>query len=146
MNAFLVFPLLVAAGVALVFQNLLMVKITQSVSTVLITLAINSAVGLVLLLASLLARKGLAGLGEMVQAMQPWLVLPGLLGSFFVFAGIMGYQSIGAAATIAVLVASQLLTGMLVQARQTHALPDVSALLGAVLLMAGVVLILRART
>ncbi|WP_287881894.1 DMT family transporter [Aquitalea sp.] len=145
MNAFLVFPLLVAAGVALVFQNLLMVKITQSVSTVLITLAINSAVGLVLLLASLLARKGLAGLGEMVQAMQPWLLLPGLLGSFFVFAGIMGYQSIGAAATIAVLVASQLLTGMVVQMRQTHALPDVSALLGAVLLMAGVVLILRAR-
>ncbi|WP_159874703.1 DMT family transporter [Aquitalea denitrificans] len=145
MNAFLVFPLLVAAGVALVFQNLLMVKITQSVSTVLITLAINSAVGLVLLLASLLARKGLAGLGEMVQAMQPWLLLPGLLGSFFVFAGIMGYQSIGAAATIAVLVASQLLTGMVVQMRQTHTLPDVSALLGAVLLMAGVVLILRAR-
>lgn len=145
MNAFLVFPLLVAAGMALVFQNLLMVKITQSVSTVLITLAINSAVGLVLLLASLLARKGLAGLSEMVQAMQPWLVLPGLLGSFFVFAGIMGYQSIGAAATIAVLVASQLLTGMLVQMRQTHTLPDVSALLGAVLLMAGVVLILRAR-
>jgi transporter family-2 protein len=145
MNAFLVFPLLVAAGVALVLQNLLMVKITQSVSTVLITLAINSAVGLVLLLASLLARKGVAGLGEMVQAMQPWLVLPGLLGSFFVFAGIMGYQSIGAAATIAVLVASQLITGLLVQARQTHALPDTGSLLGAVLLMAGVVLILRAR-
>jgi len=86
-----------------------------------------------------------AGLGEMVQAMQPWLLLPGLLGSFFVFAGIMGYQSIGAAATIAVLVASQLITGLLVQARQTHALPDTSSLLGALLLMAGVVLILRAR-
>ena len=34
--------LLVAAGVSLVIQNLLMVRITESVSTVLITLVINS--------------------------------------------------------------------------------------------------------
>ncbi len=36
-------------------------------------------------------------------------MIPGLLGSFFVFASISGYQNVGAATTIAVLVASQLI-------------------------------------
>jgi transporter family-2 protein len=35
-----------------------------------------------------------------------------LLGSFFVFASISGYQNVGAATTIAVLVASQLVGGL----------------------------------
>ncbi|WP_395396164.1 hypothetical protein WBP07_22900 (plasmid) [Novosphingobium sp. BL-8A] len=42
----LVFALLVAAGGALVAQNLLMTQITQASPTILITLVVNSAVGL----------------------------------------------------------------------------------------------------
>ncbi len=41
------------------------------------------------------------------------MLLPGLLGSLFVFAGILGYQKLGAAATISILVASQLCMGLL---------------------------------
>lgn len=48
--------LLMAAGAALVIQNLLMVQITSTVSTVLITLLVNSAVGFVILLGLLLGR------------------------------------------------------------------------------------------
>ncbi|SCK28147.1 DMT family transporter [Vogesella sp. LIG4] len=145
MNAYLVFPMLAAAGVALVIQNLLMVRITESVSTVIITLVINSAMGLALLLAALLSRNGLAGISETLLAIRPWAVLPGLLGSFFVFAGIMGYQSVGAPATIAVLVASQLTAGLLANAYKTQAPPSALSLLGAVLLIAGAILILRGR-
>ncbi|MFC3533321.1 DMT family transporter [Vogesella facilis] len=145
MNGYLIFPLLATAGVALVVQNLLMVRITESVSTVVITLVINSAMGLVLLLCFLLVRNGLAGISETIQAIRPWVILPGLLGSFFVFTGIVGYQSVGAAVTIAVLVSSQLTTGMLVDAYKTQAAPSPLSVLGALLLIAGVMLILRGR-
>ena len=81
---------LILAGISLVLQNALMVRITQSVSTVLITLVINSSVGLTALLAILISRNGLAGLTEAAGAVRPWALLPGLLGPFFVFAGILG--------------------------------------------------------
>lgn len=145
MNSYLIFPLLAAAGVALVIQNLLMVRITDSVSTVLITLVINSAMGLVLLICSLLVRSGSAGISETIQVIRPWVILPGLLGSFFVFTSIAGYQSVGAAVTISVLVGSQLITGMLVDAYKAQTAPSGLTSLGALLLIAGVVLIMKGR-
>ncbi len=135
---------LILAGISLVLQNALMVRITQSVSTVLITLVINSSVGLTALLAILISRNGLAGLTEAAGAVRPWALLPGLLGSFFVFAGIMGYQRLGAAPTIAVLVASQLLAGLAFDAavaEQRVAGFNTWQLVGALLLVAGAVLV-----
>jgi transporter family-2 protein len=134
--------LLIAAGIALVVQNLLMVRITQSVSTVLITLVINSTVGLMSLAALLLARNGLAGLIEAAAALRPWALLPGLLGSFFVFAGLLGYQKIGAGPTIAILVTSQLIAGLIADAIRSHEAP-VLPMIGAVLLVVGAILVLR---
>jgi len=64
MNSYFTIALLAAAGVALVMQNLLMVRITEAVSTVLITLVINSSMGLALLLATLLLRNGMSGVIE----------------------------------------------------------------------------------
>lgn len=77
--------LLVAAGVSLVIQNLLMVRITESVSTVLITLVINSSVGLVLLMGLLFAKNGVTALAEVTGSLRLWMLLPGLLGSFLCF-------------------------------------------------------------
>ena len=135
---------LILAGISLVVQNALMARITQSVSTVLIALVINSSVGLTALLAMLISRNGLAGLTEAAGAVRPWALLPGLLGSFFVFAGIMGYQRLGAAPTIAVLVASQLLAGLAFDAavaEQRVAGFNTWQLVGALLLVAGAVLV-----
>ena len=56
--------LLVAAGAALVAQNLLMTKIAGTASTVLVALLMNAAVGLVLLSALLLRKSGLSGFGK----------------------------------------------------------------------------------
>lgn len=145
MDGYLIFPLLAAAGIALVMQNLLMVRITESVSTIVVTLVINSAMGLLLLLCTLLVRNGLAGIHETIQAIRPWAILPGLLGSFFVFAGIVGYQSVGAAVTISVLVSSQLATGMLVDAYKAQTAPSPLSLFGMILLIVGVTLVLRGR-
>ena len=83
------FLLLVAAGAGLVIQNLLMARITGAASTILVALVVNAAVGLALLSALLLRRNGVAGINEVVGSFRPWFILPGLLGSFFVFASIM---------------------------------------------------------
>lgn len=138
--------LLVAAGVSLVVQNLLMVRISESASTILIALVINSSVGLLLLMALLFAKNGASALAEVTGNFRIWMLLPGLLGSFFVFSGIFGYQKLGAATTISVLVASQLVAGLAVDIYKAGpaALRDnLPALLGAVLLVAGACLVAR---
>jgi transporter family-2 protein len=140
--------ILITAGAMLVVQNLLMVRMTASVSTVFITLVINSGVGLILLLGGLLARNGLGVLTEMLSSFKPWHILPGLLGSFFVFAGILGYQRVGPAITISTLVASQIIAGLIADGLRTESLApriDLSSSMGAVLLVAGAYLIARGK-
>ena len=56
---YLTLGLLIAAGAALVVQNLLMVQITGGASTALVALLTNSAVGFLLLLALLVGKSGL---------------------------------------------------------------------------------------
>lgn len=133
----MILGLLIAAGAAVVVQNLLMVQITSGVSTVLITLLVNSAVGFAVLLTLLITRSGIAGIGEAIGALRYWSVLPGLLGSFFVFASIFGYQRLGAAATISVLIASQLIVGLGVDMVRTGGVGNWGPMLGVILLVAG---------
>ena len=63
---------LAVAGVLLVVQNLLMVRITASVSPVIVTLVLHSGVGLVLLLSTLSARDGLGAMAKAWQCFSPW--------------------------------------------------------------------------
>jgi bacterial/archaeal transporter family-2 protein len=105
--------LLIAAGAAIVGQNLLMSIMAASASSILVPLILNSAVGLVALVSLLVWREGADGFANIVASFRPWNLLPGLLGSFFVFASILGYARLGAAPTIAILVSSQLAFGML---------------------------------
>ncbi|EEF3746189.1 DMT family transporter [Salmonella enterica] len=112
MNQSLTLIFLIAAGVGLVVQNSIMVRITQTSSTILIAMLLNSLVGIVLFVTILWFKQGATGFGELVASVRWWTLIPGLLGSFFVFASISGYQNVGAATTIAVLVASQLIGGI----------------------------------
>jgi hypothetical protein len=57
MNQSLTLAFLVAAGIGLVVQNTLMVRITQSSSTILIAMLLNSLVGIVLFVSILLLSK-----------------------------------------------------------------------------------------
>lgn len=140
----LAIPLVIAAGISLVIQNLIMVRITNSASTVLITLVLNSSVGIVLLSSLLLWRNGFAGFSETWALLKWWAIFPGVLGSFFVFASITGYQNLGAANTIALLVASQLISGFIVDALRAGRLnltDNFLPILGIVLLVIGAYLV-----
>ena len=146
MNQSLTLTFLIAAGIGLVIQNTLMVRITQSASTILVAMLLNSLVGIVLFVTILLIKHGLSGVNELVSTIKWWTLIPGLLGSFFVFASISGYQYVGAATTIAVLVASQLVGGLIMDLVRAHGVP-VRALIGpvcgAVMLVVGAWLVAR---
>lgn len=146
MNQSLTLAFLVAAGIGLVIQNTLMVRITQSASTILIAMLLNSLVGIVLFVSILFLKQGTAGFQELFTSIKWWTLIPGLLGSFFVFASISGYQYVGAATTIAVLVASQLIGGLVmdvmrIQGGAIRAL--IGPVCGAVLLVIGAWLVAR---
>lgn len=146
MNAPLALFFLSAAGIGLVVQNMLMVRITQSSSTILIAMLLNSLVGIVLFTGILLLRNGSAGVMELFSSIRWWTLIPGLLGSFFVFASISGYQHLGAATTIAVLVASQLIGGLLLDLARSGgvSLRALSGpITGAILLVLGAWLVAR---
>ncbi|WP_254558782.1 DMT family transporter, partial [Salmonella enterica] len=65
-------------------------------------------------------KHGAAGFGALVASVRWWTLIPGPLGSFFVFASISGYQNDGAATTIEVLVASQLIGGLALHIARSH--------------------------
>lgn len=146
MNQSLTLTFLIAAGIGLVIQNTLMVRITQSASTILVAMLLNSLVGIVLFVTILLIKHGLSGVNELVSTIKWWTLIPGLLGSFFVFASISGYQYVGAATTIAVLVASQLIGGLVMDIVKSHGIhwrALVGPVCGAVMLIIGAWLVAR---
>ncbi|WP_039054759.1 DMT family transporter [Enterobacter sp. Bisph1] len=146
MNSSLTLTFLIAAGIGLVVQNTLMVRITQSSSTILIAMLLNSLVGIVLFVTILLFKHGVAGFQELYSSVKWWTLIPGLLGSFFVFASISGYQYVGAATTIAVLVASQLIGGLamdIIRSQGVALKALIGPVCGAVLLVIGAWLVAR---
>lgn len=146
MNQSLTLIFLIAAGVGLVVQNSIMVRITQTSSTILIAMLLNSLVGIVLFVTILWFKQGAAGFGELVASVRWWTLIPELLGSFFVFASISGYQNVGAATTIAVLVASQLIGGLALDIARSHGVTlraMVGPTFGALLLVIGAWLIAK---
>ncbi|MBJ3816325.1 DMT family transporter [Shimwellia pseudoproteus] len=146
MNHSVTLLFLIAAGVGLVVQNTIMVRITQNSSTILIAMLLNALVGILLFTTLLLVKQGVAGVQELASSVHWWTLIPGLLGSFFVFASISGYQYLGAATTIAVLVASQLVGGLVIDIARHPGISWralTSPLLGAGLLVLGAWLVAR---
>lgn len=82
MNQSLTLAFLIAAGIGLVVQNTLMVRITQSSSTILIAMLLNSLVGIVLFVSILWFKQGMEGFGELVSSVRWWTLIPGLLDRF----------------------------------------------------------------
>ena len=78
MNQSLTLAFLVAAGIGLVVQNTLMVRITQSSSTILIAMLLNSLVGIVLFVSILLLKQGVSGFSELAATVRWWTLIPGL--------------------------------------------------------------------
>lgn len=75
MNQSLTLAFLIAAGIGLVVQNTLMVRITQTSSTILIAMLLNSLVGIVLFVSILWFKQGMAGFGELVSSVRWWTLI-----------------------------------------------------------------------
>ncbi|MFP8966900.1 DMT family transporter [Pokkaliibacter sp. CJK22405] len=104
--------LALAAGMALVLQNALMVAMTSRGLTLTGALFCNSLVGLVILSTMEWLRPG-HGIFLSTDKLALWFVLPGLLGTFFVFASLNGYKIQGSAATIMLILTGQLISALI---------------------------------
>ncbi|MCA0848494.1 DMT family transporter [Salipiger thiooxidans] len=136
--------LLVVAGSALVLQNALMLEARTVSGSVWVALWLNSAVGLVVLTITALATDGTEAFARLAQGRLWVFLLPGLLGTLFVFASLTGYARVGATLTISALVASQVVAGLGFDLwRGTSVAP--AQIAGLALLVAGVALVFGAR-
>lgn len=136
------------AGAAIVVQNALMTAMAARGLGLTGALLCNSVVGVTLLIVVVLAQGGPAVALTALARAEVWFLAPGILGTLFVFASLHGYRHQGATATIVLLVAGQLATGLALDAAGVTGggrslTPD--RLLGVVLLLAGVFLVVRSR-
>lgn len=140
------YGLLVAAGLALILQNLIMAAASERFGSLLMPLVLNSAVGLVLLAGLLLWQGGAAALHHLSATVRPIHFVPGLLGSFVVFASLSGFRTLGAAPTLALLLTSQLIFGLGADwLRAEGGRVQIGPIIGVALLIAGSWLILFRR-
>ena len=140
--------LVVAAGAGLVLQNALMARIALGAPT-LAALFANSAVGLVLIALVGCWLYGASFPMDTLARFRPLWLLPGALGTFFVFASVTGYARLGAASTTAALVAAQLCCGLLADAfglTESGRGIGLQQWIGAALLLAGAVLVVQNRS
>jgi transporter family-2 protein len=138
--------LALAGGASLALQYAVMLAVTERGVGVTSALLINSVIGLIVLGGIETYRGGPQFLIEIVARARLWFVVPGLLGTFFVFAGLYGYKHQGAAATIVLVVAAQLVTGLILDGMGlTGAARSIGTetLLGAAFLVTGAFLVVR---
>ena len=134
------------AGMALVMQNAVMVAMTGRGLSLTGALLCNSLVGLLILSAVELYR-GESGLFQQWGRAELWFVVPGVLGTFFVFASLFGYRTQGSAATIVLIITGQIVAGLLLdRLGWAGIVRELSAqrLLGTALVIGGAVLVARA--
>jgi bacterial/archaeal transporter family-2 protein len=105
--------LVLLAGSSLSLQNLILSAMVARGLGPITALALNSAVGLALLVGVNLALLGPGVLPLVAQAWRWWFIVPGLLGTLAVFAMLTGYTRLGAATPTIALIAGQVLTALL---------------------------------
>jgi transporter family-2 protein len=140
--------LAIVGGAALVVQNAIMVTIARSGVSLTGALFVNSAVGLLLLGLIETWRGGPGFAIDLAARAQYWFLLPGILGTAFVFASLYGYRHQGAATTIVLVVAAQLVTGLAFDATGltgTARAITAERIIGVALLFAGAFLVVRGR-
>lgn len=145
MPSWSILAMLVGGGAALVAQNVLMARLSEGAASPLTALLMNSVVGVVVLATLSIVRGGPSGLAEAAGSLSPWSLVPGLLGTFFVFVSLAGYRTVGAVPTIAVLVASQLFFGLLADMLRGEVIEAgslVRSIIGVALLVTGSVLVI----
>jgi transporter family-2 protein len=147
MTWLLLLPLALAAGMAAPTQFAINSQLRQVVGGPVLAAALSFLVGTVILFASTaLVRRSVPELGPIMNAPW-WMWLGGLLGAFFVCASIVLTPRLGAATTVGLFLAGQVIAsividhfGLLGVTVQPASIPR---LLGALLIIVGVAIVQR---
>lgn len=140
--------LALAGGFVLALQNLVLSSLAARGLAFPAVLLLNTLVGLALLLSINVATTGTAFVGQITAAWTPWYLVPGLLGTFVVFAMVFGYSRVGATAPTIGLIAGQILAAIALDALQVgpSSRPlSLAGVLGALLVAAGAVIVVLSR-
>lgn len=140
--------LVFAGGVTLAIQHLLLAGMVARGLAHVTALALNSIVGVLLLVAINGAWLGAPVVASTARSFQWWFVLPGVLGTFVVFALLVGYTRAGAAAPTVALIAGQVLAAVALDAFGQTASGQPLGIVGwagIVLFVAGAALVLASR-
>jgi bacterial/archaeal transporter family-2 protein len=147
MQAFAI-PLLLVVGGLLVLQAAANVQLSGAILSPFGASTLQLGIA-ALVLAGLAALSGsLDALGRLDEA-QPWTVVGGLGSAVYITVGILLFPRLGAIVAAALIVAGQMLASLLLDSFGwlgiAQATPDASALLGAVAIVLGTLLIVRAQ-
>jgi bacterial/archaeal transporter family-2 protein len=104
--------LVFVGGAAIALQNLLLASMVARGLPQITALALNSIVGVALLLVLNARWYGRIAMAATAGAWQWWFLLPGLLGTFVVFAMLAGYTRVGAAAPTVALISGQVIAAV----------------------------------
>lgn len=140
MNVLTISLLIVTSGLAIVAQNAIMMRASGALGGIVPALWLNSIVGLAALSVPLVLSGGLQTIAGALRTGAWAFLLPGLLGTYYVACSLAGYRTLGAAVTISLLVASQLIAGISFDYARSGNL-SASQIIGAVLLVSGVGLV-----
>jgi len=106
--------LVVIGGIAIVIQQRIMSGVTQQTGDIWVSMLLNSLIGISVILIVGPLRRGMDFFSGL-QGLTAWqMLLPGCLGTVFVLAMIAGHGRLGAATTLALVIASQLTAAVLV--------------------------------
>jgi bacterial/archaeal transporter family-2 protein len=147
MSWLLLLPLALIAGMAAPTQFAINSQLRQAVGGPVLAGAISFLVGTVVLIAAAaIVSHSVPDLGSVMGAPW-WMYLGGLLGAFYVCASIVLTPRLGAATTIGLFLAGQVIASITIDHFGMFGLPVQSAsiprLLGALLIIVGVALVQR---
>jgi bacterial/archaeal transporter family-2 protein len=140
--------LVFAAGVAMAVQNLLLAAMVGRGLGSVTALAVNSAVGLALLAVVNAAAYGSSAGSSVALAWRWRFVLPGMLGTFVVFAVLFGFRTIGATQPVVAAIAGQVLAAVTLDAIGVTSRPGTltpMGWIGAALFVAGACMVVMSR-
>ena len=147
MSWLLLLPLALIAGMAAPTQFAINSQLRQVVGGPVLAGAISFLIGtIVLIAAAVIVSRSVPDLGSVTSAPW-WMYLGGLLGAFYVFASIVLTPRLGAATTIGLFLAGQVIASIAIDHFGLLGLPVQSAsiprLLGALLIIVGVAVVQR---
>lgn len=140
--------LALTAGVVLAIQNVVLSSLAGRGLPFPAVLLLNTLVGFALLMSINVATTGAGFIDQIRGAWTPWYLVPGLLGTFVVFAMVFGFSRVGAAMPTIGLIAGQILAAVAIDAFKlgpTSRPLSLTGTLGALLVAAGAIIVVWSR-